>query len=100
MTVCPEIHIWHAMATLIWKREAQKALMAMQPKRAAAIRDKCREIAAAPPPPRHSNLIALAGVTYGYRVRFGAWRVSFTIDPDTDVIEVFEVAARGGAYRW
>ncbi len=88
------------MATLTWKRDALKALMTMQPKRAALIRDKCREIANAPPPARHSNLISLAGVPHGYRVRFGDWRVSFTIDPATDVMEVFEVAARGGAYRW
>ncbi len=88
------------MPTLTWKRDAIKALMAMQPKRAASIRDKCREIAAAPPPAKHSNLIALAGVPNRYRVRFGDWRVSFTIDPDTNVMDVFEVAAGGGAYRW
>jgi|GEM_PF-1084157 len=88
------------MPRLTWKRDPLKALMAMQPKRAASIRDKCREMAANPPPAKHSNLIALAGVANGYRVRFGDWRVSFTIDPDTDVMEVFEVAARGGAYRW
>ena len=88
------------MPRLTWKRDALKALTAMQPKRAALIRDKCREVAASPPPAKHSNLIALSGVANGYRVRFGDWRVSFTIDPDTDVMEVFEVAARGGAYRW
>ena len=88
------------MPTLTWKRDALKALMAMQPKRAASIRDKCREIAAAPPPAKHSNLISLAGVPNGCRVGFGDRRVSFTIDADTDVMEVFEVAARGGAYRW
>ena len=74
--------------------------MAMQPKRAASIRDKCREIATSPPPAKHSNLVPLAGVPNGYRVRFGDWRVSFTIDLEADVLEVFEVAARGGAYRW
>lgn len=75
--------------------------MRMQPKRAAAIREKCREIAAAPPPTgQHSNLRPLAGVPNGYRVRFGDWRVSFTIDRDADLMEVFEVAPRGGAYRW
>jgi len=88
------------MPTLAWKRDALKTLMSMQPQRAMSIRDKCREIAAIPPPAKHSNLIALAGVPNGYRVRFGDWRVSFTIDPDTGVMEVFEVAARGGAYRW
>jgi mRNA-degrading endonuclease RelE of RelBE toxin-antitoxin system len=88
------------MPRLAWKRDALKALMAMQPKRAASIRDKCREIAASPPPAKHSNLISLAGVPNGYRIRFGEWRLSFTIDPETDLMEVFEIAARGGAYRW
>jgi mRNA interferase RelE/StbE len=88
------------MPRLTWKRDALKALMGMQPKRAAAIREKCQEIAAAPPPVIHTNLHPLAGVQNGYRVRFGDWRVSFTIDRATNVMEVFEVAPRGGAYRW
>lgn len=89
------------MPRLTWKHNALKNLMRMQPKRAVAIREKCQEIAAAPPPTgQHSNLRSLAGVPNGYRVRFGDWRVSFTIDRETDVMEVFEVASRGGAYRW
>jgi len=88
------------MPRLTGKRDALKSLMAMHPKRAASIRDKCQEIAANPPPAKHSNLIVLAGVPNGYRVRFGDWRVSFTIDPHSDVMDVYEVAARGGAYRW
>jgi mRNA-degrading endonuclease RelE of RelBE toxin-antitoxin system len=88
------------MATLNWKRDALKALLAMQPKRAAAIRAKCLEIAANPPPAMHSNLLPLTGVPNGYRIRFGDWRVSFRMDPESNVMEVFEVAARGGAYRW
>jgi mRNA-degrading endonuclease RelE of RelBE toxin-antitoxin system len=43
---------------------------------------------------------ARAGVPNGYRLRFGDWRVGFTIDLEADVMEVFEVAPRGGAYRW
>jgi mRNA-degrading endonuclease RelE of RelBE toxin-antitoxin system len=89
------------MPTLTWKGDALKALLAMQPKRAAAIREKCLEIAAAPPPPStHANLRPLAGVPNGFRVRFGDWRVSVTIDREADVMEVFEVAPRGGADRW
>jgi len=88
------------MAQLAWKRDAMKALLGMQPKRAAMIREKCLEIAAAPPPAAHSRLLPLTGVPDGYRVRFGDWRVSFTIDRESDVMEVFEVAPRGGAYRW
>jgi mRNA-degrading endonuclease RelE of RelBE toxin-antitoxin system len=88
------------MLGLTWKRDAVKALLGMQPKRAAAIRAKCQEIAVASPPARHANLTALAGVENGYRVRFGDWRMSFTINLGSDVMEVFEVAPRGGAYRW
>ena len=88
------------MLTLTWKRDALKALMGMQPKRAAAIREKSLEIAANPPPSAHSNRRPLAGVPNGYRVRFGDWRVSVTVDHTANVMEVFEVAARGGAYRW
>jgi mRNA interferase RelE/StbE len=88
------------MRGVTWKRDAVKALLAMQPKRAAAIRENCQDIAATPPPAKHSNLRPLAGVPNGYRLRLGDWRVSFTIDPATGVIEVFEVAPRGGAYRW
>lgn len=63
----------------------------------------CCQLALARPPPVvgvHSNLKALSGVPDAYRVRFGDWRVSFTIDREADVMEVFEVAPRGGAYRW
>jgi mRNA-degrading endonuclease RelE of RelBE toxin-antitoxin system len=88
------------MPRLTWKRDALKALLAMQPKRAVVIRAKCQDIAATPPPAKHSNLRPLAGVPNGYRVRFGDWRVSLTIDREADVMEVFEVAPRGGAYRW
>lgn len=85
---------------LAWKRDAQKALLTMQPKRAMDIRETCRAISADPPPRgQHPNLKPLRGVQGGFRVRFGDWRVSFTIDRATDTMEVFEVAPRGGAYR-
>ena len=89
------------VAKLSWKWDAVKALTGMQPKRAAAIRAKCQEIAADPPPSgRHSNVQPLGGVRNGFRARLGDWRVSFTVDPETDTMEVFEIAPRGGAYRW
>jgi mRNA-degrading endonuclease RelE of RelBE toxin-antitoxin system len=89
------------MLRLVWTRDAVKTLKGMQPKRAAAMREKCQAIAAEPPPSgSHSNLRSLANVPNGYRLRFGDWRVSFTVDGEADVMEVFEVAPRGGAYRW
>ncbi len=89
------------MATLVWKRSAQKALMTLEPRRAEAIDNACKAIAQTPPPVgRHRNVIALSGVPGGYRLRVGDWRVSFVVDTDRDVVQVFEVAPRGSAYRW
>jgi mRNA interferase RelE/StbE len=90
-----------AVAVLIWKRDAAKAMLRMEPRRAAAIRAALQEVAADPPPRgRPRNVVALAGVPDGYRLRVGDWRVSFTVDHACDEIAVFEVAARGSAYRW
>ena len=46
-----------------------------------------------------NNVKPLSGVDNGYRRRFGDWRVSYLVNRDGRVIEVFEVAPRGGAYR-
>ena len=54
----------------------------------------CRE-----PFRRDRNVKPLRGIIGGYRRRFGDWRVSYQIDQRARVIEVFEVAPRGGAYR-
>ena len=45
------------------------------------------------------NVRPLTGINAGYRRRFGDWRVSYLIDQEARLIEVFEVARRGGAYR-
>lgn len=47
----------------------------------------------------NNNIKPLRGVPGGYRVRVGDWRVSYTLDHEADVIDVFEIAPRGGAYR-
>jgi mRNA interferase RelE/StbE len=76
-------------------------MLRMEPRRAAAIRAALQAVAADPPPSgRPRNVVALAGVPDGYRLRVGDWRVSFTVDHARDEIAVFEVAARGSAYRW
>lgn len=54
---------------------------------------------AADPFARNNNVKPLKGVPNGYRVRVGDWRVSYIFDRHANVIEVFEVAPRGGAYR-
>jgi mRNA interferase RelE/StbE len=89
------------VAALVWKRDVVKAMLRIEPRRAAAIRAAMQAIGADPPPRgRHRNVVALAGVPDGYRLRVGDWRVSFLVDHAQDEIEVFEVAARGSAYRW
>jgi mRNA interferase RelE/StbE len=57
-----------------------------------------KRIAADPSAP-NNNVRPLKGVPSGFRVRVGDWRVSYTIDREARVIDVFEVAPRGGAYR-
>jgi len=90
-----------SVATIVWKRDAAKAMLRIERRRAAAIRQALQPIAADPPPRgRHPNVVALAGVPDGYRLRVGDWRVSFCVDHAADQVEVFEVAARGSAYRW
>lgn len=53
---------------------------------------------AADPSAANNNLTTLKGVSNGFRIRVGDWRVLYTLDRTTDVIEVFAVAPRGGAY--
>ncbi|HER26249.1 MAG TPA: type II toxin-antitoxin system RelE/ParE family toxin [Rhodospirillales bacterium] len=48
---------------------------------------------------KDTNIKPLSGVAQGYRRRFGDWRVSYYVDQQGRVIEVFEIAPRGGAYR-
>ena len=71
----------------------------MQPKKAEAIRRYSRGRGASPLA-KDNNLKPLASVPNGFRRAFGGWRVSFTVDTAAGVLQVFEVAPRGGAYRW
>jgi len=48
---------------------------------------------------KDANVKPLTGISGAYRRRFGDWRVSYIVDQDVRVIEVFEIAPRGGAYR-
>jgi mRNA interferase RelE/StbE len=55
--------------------------------------------AAADPTAPNNNIRTLTGVPNGFRIRVGDWRVSYTFDHHSRVINVFEIAPRGGAYR-
>lgn len=79
-------------------RSAQKALLGMQPAKAADIREAIARMAADPFAP-NNNIRPLKGVPDGFRIRVGDWRVSYTFDPRARKIRVFEIAPRGGAYR-
>jgi mRNA interferase RelE/StbE len=81
-----------------YRRDPLKALRAMQRAKAEDIFSALDRVAANPFA-RNSNLKPLKGVANGYRLRVGDWRVSYTLDRAEDVIVVFEVAPRGGAYR-
>ena len=70
----------------------------MQPAKAKDIREAVDKVAADPTVP-NNNLRPLKGVPNGFRIRVGDWRVSYTLDRQADVIRVFEIAPRGGAYR-
>jgi mRNA interferase RelE/StbE len=83
---------------VVYRRDTLKALRGMQHAEAEDMLTALRRIAV-DPFARNNNIKPLRGVLNGYRVRIGDWRVSYTLDPQAEVIEVFEIAPRGGAYR-
>ena len=86
---------------LSFVRPAQKELLRLnkgQPKKAAEIRRAIGAVAA-DPFAKHNNVKPLQGLKDGYRLQVGDWRVCYTVDRVRDVLEVFEVRTRGGAYR-
>jgi mRNA interferase RelE/StbE len=83
---------------ITYRRDPVKALRGMQPAKAADITAAVERVAADPTAP-NNNRQPLKGVPNGFRIRVGDWRVSYTIDREAQVMDVFEVAPRGGAYR-
>ena len=83
---------------IVYRRGPQKALRRMQRAKAEDIFEALERIAAEPHA-RSNNVKPLKGIVDGYRIRVGDWRVSYTLDHRTGVIDVFEIAPRGGAYR-
>ena len=79
-------------------RDALRVLSRMQPAKASDIRQAIARVAA-DPSARNPNLRPLKGVPSGFRIRVGDWRVSYTLDRAAGVLDVFEIAPRGGAYR-
>ncbi|HEV2301167.1 MAG TPA: type II toxin-antitoxin system RelE/ParE family toxin [Stellaceae bacterium] len=83
---------------ITYRRDPVKVLRRLQRAKAEDIREAIKRIAA-DPSASNNNVRPLKGLPGGFRVRVGDWRVSYTIDHEAQVIDVFEIAPRGGAYR-
>jgi mRNA interferase RelE/StbE len=83
---------------VVYRRDPVKALRRIQPAKAEDLTAAVERVAAEPNAP-NNNVLPLKGVTNGFRIRVGDWRVSYVLDRETEVIDVFEIAPRGGAYR-
>jgi mRNA interferase RelE/StbE len=88
----------HNSVQIVVARDAGKVLARMQPAKASDIREAIDKVAA-DPAASNNNIRALKGVPNGFRIRVGDWRVSYTLDHRGGVMNVFEIAPRGGAYR-
>jgi mRNA-degrading endonuclease RelE of RelBE toxin-antitoxin system len=81
------------------KKTGLKALKKMQPSAAARIESAIEKFAKNPAA-NPANVKPLTHVENGFRIRVGDWRVSLTLDPENGNVDVFEIAPRGGAYKW
>lgn len=84
---------------ITYRKTPAKRLIRMQPKRAKAIMEAL-EAVAGDPTGSYANLKPLKGLDNGFRLRIGDWRASFILSLEADVMDVFEIEPRGGAYRW
>lgn len=85
--------------TITIRKTALKALRKMQPAAAARIESAIEKFAGNPAA-NPANVKPLTHVEGGFRIRAGDWRVFLTLDPGNGNMDVFEIAPRGGAYRW
>jgi mRNA interferase RelE/StbE len=76
--------------------QADKALRRLPKNTANRVRSKLLALAA-DPFARNPNVKKLTG-REGYRLRIGAWRALYTIDPMGEIISVLVIKPRGGAY--
>jgi mRNA interferase RelE/StbE len=86
------------MYSITYRRDAARVLLRMQPAKAEDVRQAIARVAA-DPAALNNNLRPLRDVRDGFRIRVGDWRVSYTLDGRAGVVDVFEIAPRGGAYR-
>ncbi len=85
------------MYRVMESKQAQKALLKMQPVWARRIRRKIAEVAA-DPYGDHPNVKRLRGSPY-YRLRIGDWRALYSLEDDALILLVIDVLPHGSAYK-
>jgi mRNA interferase RelE/StbE len=83
--------------SIVYSKEATKALQKMPRNTAKLIREKLVDIAA-DPYADHPNAKKLQG-REGYRLRVGDWRVMYKTQNEQLMIIVLKIASRGEVYR-
>lgn len=81
-----------------YQKHAGRRLRRMPRSIAQRIRAMIDKIAAAPYG-SHSNVTRLRGVSRGFRIRVGDWRVIYSLDDERSVLLVAKIDRRGQVYR-
>jgi mRNA interferase RelE/StbE len=85
------------MLSIEYSKAARKALKVMPRDTARLVMEKIEALAADPMAP-NNNVKKLTNHP-GYRLRFGDWRVVYTIHEQTLMIAVVRIAPRGEVYQ-
>jgi mRNA interferase RelE/StbE len=86
-----------ASYSLLIKRSAAKELEAVEPRPLRTrIVSRIQGLAS---DPRPTGSQKLAGADHGYRLRQGAYRIVYSVDDSTFVVEVVKIGHRGDVYR-
>ena len=85
------------MHTIVFRKDAAKALQNMPQNTARLIRDKI-DVVAVDPYAQNANVKALKDRP-GYRLRVGDWRILYDLDDDLCVLTVERIRPRGVAYQ-
>ncbi|MEW6668400.1 MAG: type II toxin-antitoxin system RelE/ParE family toxin [Thermodesulfobacteriota bacterium] len=82
------------------KPSAEKQYLKLDKKTRGRIKEALRDLEGVHDPLRHPNFRALVGKLHGdFRLRVGNWRILFTPDKEQEVLYVYAVIQRGGAYK-
>jgi mRNA-degrading endonuclease RelE of RelBE toxin-antitoxin system len=97
-SICEHREVASGPFAITYKTSALKALSRMQPAKARNVMEALAAIAA-DPFARHPNVKPLKGIKSAYRARVGDLRASYTLHRGERLMNIFEIAPRGGAYR-